>query len=99
MGSGGSERTRPISRSVHEIMAHRFPFEDFEPKEEMKKSQSIDLFPFIWIWYIWTSAADVCVCVSTAFLLIVRMAVGRGAFVVLATRQNFPSSQSISVLY
>ena len=49
MGSGGSERTRPISRSVHEIMAHRFPFEDFEPKEEMKKSQSIDLFPFIWI--------------------------------------------------
>ena len=37
MGSGGSERTRPISRSVHEIMAHRFPFEDFEPKEEMKK--------------------------------------------------------------
>lgn len=26
MGDGGDERTRPISsRSVHEIMAHRFP--------------------------------------------------------------------------
>jgi len=25
MGDGGGERTRPISRSVHEIMAHRFP--------------------------------------------------------------------------